>query len=430
MVFGWRKSKDISKSGTLRSRINFQNFILDQTALTDRFVRSKHYKKLQKVELRRRRLLRKTEDPAWKVVFNWHGTIYPIVFSDALIWISLGLFLILRITARRDDYVREKLQETFTMRTSDGKTEKVDELKSVASFLGFFLVFYCVQNNTRYMAQYDHAMKAKGAIFAIASLARAKLNRSSGLKIVRYLNASYAAAFVGLSDAYTFKTYFLEVNRTFILLTSEEVGRIRDCDMEAGGSAYRELLQWVQVEIAKIHEDKRIDDQTARLMHNYVIDVQSHLSALFNYKDQPLIFFYIHLVVFITVLYLPLNSIEIASRMSADSHWISDVLGAFLVCLNNMFVSGLRELGKKLSDPFGLDYEDLSVMHYVAFTWRESARILGARPCERSTNDQIEEDIVRNRTSIGSAWDPKEVKIYDDKPENGFVESPAQPDYN
>ena len=125
---------------TLRSRMTFQNFILDQTALTDRFVRSKHYKNLQKIEVRRRRLLRKTEDPAWKVVFNWHGTIYPIVFSDALIWISLGLFLSLRITARNNEYVSDKLQETFTMKTSDGKFEKIDELKSVASFLGFFLV--------------------------------------------------------------------------------------------------------------------------------------------------------------------------------------------------------------------------------------------------------------------------------------------------
>jgi len=69
-------------------------------------------------------------------------------------------------------------------------------------------------------------------------------------------------------------------------------------------------------------------------------------------------------------------------------------------------VIGLRILGQKLSDPFGTDFEDLSVMYYVTFTYTQSGRIMGAEPpTQKEQSAMTETDIVLNRASIGDAWD-------------------------
>ena len=73
---------------------------------------------------------------------------------------------------------------------------------------------------------------------------------------------------------------------------------------------------------------------------------------------------------------------------------------------------GLRLLGLKMSDPYGEDLEDLSVMHYIEFTWRMSNRILmSSVPAE--INRDGEERMVRRRLPIGDAWEDSDEEEQD-----------------
>ena len=365
-------------------------------------VKNETYQELQRIESSRRSLLRKVELPAWRVMFNWKGTILPIIVTDVQLFVNITLFITLRIYARTN----EKLPDVLT-----GITAGVgDNLKTIGGFLSFFLVFFVVQNNNRFNDMYMYCMKGKGEILSIASIARANLPREPSLRLVRHLNAAYAAGFVGLSEAYSYAGYFKEINKNLCLLTNSEMDRVAKCGMDRGGSCYREILQWVQIQLTECQKKNMMDSQTSKLLRGKVLNLQSSISALYNYHDQPVIFFYIHFVVFVSVLYLPLFAVQAAANIKVSEHWAADAVAACLVFLQTVFVIGLRELGQKLSDPFGVDYEDLSVMHYVSFTWRESGRILNARfPTNEKSSKSLympsENDIVRNRDPIGEAWD-------------------------
>jgi hypothetical protein len=60
-----------------------------------------------------------------------------------------------------------------------------------------------------------------------------------------------------------------------------------------------------------------------------------------------------------------------------------------------------------LSDPYGDDSVDFSVIYFVTFIWQMSNRILNSQlPSE--VDAQVEENICRERISIGEAWEGAE----------------------
>ena len=362
-----------------------------------------HYEKLKRVEKKRRRILLQVGDRHWRTLFRWNGTFCRHVFTDPILWINTAVLLTLRFHLMQD--------ENFTNRLKQVMESYKHEIHSIAATLGFFLVFFIMENNTRFTETYEHAMEAKGNILAIASMAKSKLKRDQGLKIVRLINAAYAAGFVGLSDAYTYDGCFLELNKSLMLLTEEELQRVVECKMDEGGSCYREILQWVQIEVENLREDQQVDETTASVLAERVINIQSSISQLYNFCDQPLIFFYIHLLYIVTIIYLPMFNLYACAIFSLEKGIVNYAVEIVQVCviwLHHVFYTGMRELGKTLSDPFGMDYEDLSVMHYINFTWRESGRIMQAENPLKTTSITSEESLVIERkASIGEAWSPK-----------------------
>ena len=72
-----------------------------------------------------------------------------------------------------------------------------------------------------------------------------------------------------------------------------------------------------------------------------------------------------------------------------------------LVILNLIFVVGIRVLGKKLSDLFRADVEDLSTMHYVEHTNAESLRIIHAQPPPWEAEKEVELQTSRPKLARG-----------------------------
>ena len=100
-----------------------------------------------------------------------------------------------------------------------------------------------------------------------------------------------------------------------------------------------------------------------------------------DYTDQPPHFFYIHFLCFLSLLYLPLFAIDTAySAGWGDESFIGiDLASGVIVFLQCIFVVGLRSLGTKMIDPFGDDYEDLSVILYVEATLEICDTIMSSR---------------------------------------------------
>ena len=94
------------------------------------------------------------------------------------------------------------------------------------------------------------------------------------------------------------------------------------------------------------------------------------MDGMYDYSDQPPHFFYIHFLVLLSALYLPLFAIDTAyaAGWGDETYFGLDILNGIIVFLQCIFVVGLRSLGTNMIDPFGEDLEDLSVILYVDAT--------------------------------------------------------------
>ena len=105
------------------------------------------------------------------------------------------------------------------------------------------------------------------------------------------------------------------------------------------------------------------------------------MDGMYDYTDQPPHFFYIHFLVLLSALYLPLFAIDTAyaAGWGDEKSWGLDVLQGLIVFLQCVFVVGLRSLATNMIDPYGDDLEDLSVINYVEGTLEICSTIMNAK---------------------------------------------------
>ena len=199
--------------------------------------RDYRWEELQTLERKRREIVGWVEQPTWKVLTHWDGTVLRILAVNPLLWFTIVLFVVVRWVARNHE-IPEFMGET----TSDSMTV-------LGGFLSFFLVFYVNQNHKRYFGLYEDSMACKGRIFDVASLAVTTLPFAQATRLVRYMNAAHAAGYVGLSEIYPSQSYFNHVDHTLGLLTPQERDRMNQDDLDKGGSCNRELIVWCMNEI-------------------------------------------------------------------------------------------------------------------------------------------------------------------------------------
>mmetsp|Transcript_37448 Transcript_37448/g.45740 ORF Transcript_37448/g.45740 Transcript_37448/m.45740 type:complete len:416 (-) Transcript_37448:224-1471(-) len=350
---------------------------------------------LLKVEKKRRAILLRNELPFYKILTYVDGTVVSLLLTDPLLWATMLAYGIIRL----------RMLFVPPWGWMSDVLEDVVSIGYIGTFLTFFLVFFVQHSYSRLNEQYFKVMVCKGRILDVAMMARARLPKDISSRLVRYMNAAHIATFVGLSNTYTSNNLFGPLNRQKMLLVDKELDRINSIGMETGSSAALELLTWVMMEVEDALSAELLDCRHACQFRDHVMQMKESILTVFDYKDHPIPFFYIHFLCLLSIIYLPLYSINAAFSLGTahDSSWPKDLYTAFVVLLQAIFVIGLRVLGQKFADPFGSDLEDLSVMHYCNNTWKLSKRILlSPRP---SPDPKTEAKLmVCDRESVGEAW--------------------------
>jgi Bestrophin, RFP-TM, chloride channel len=351
------------------------------------------WEQLEEIERRRRAVLLRGEYGVWKALRCFDGTVMMFLSRDSLFWLTLLLFLMVRLQARLSSL------PNFVSGLGDSN------VTTIGGFITFFLALYVNNSHSRYFEQYDFSMNAKGRILDAATLGITYLPKATAVRIIRYMNAANISAYVGLSDVYSYENFFMRLNKDFGLLTSRELKRMNLIDLDKGGTCHRELIIWALREIKQCHDEGIIDNDLALEFRDHIMRLRGALGAIFNAKDLPIPFFYVHFISMLTALYLPLYSISAAYQVGGpEVSWLADIVVGLIVVLQAIFVNGLRLLGQKMNDPFGDDLTDLSVRFYVTFTWTMSNRILESYLAK--TSEKAESSLQKSRISLGEPWDP------------------------
>jgi predicted membrane chloride channel (bestrophin family) len=226
--------------------------------------------------------------------------------------------------------------------------------------------------------------------------------------MVRYMNAAHVSGYVGLSSVYPSGSFFRHLNNDLALLTDTELRRMKEIDLDKGGSCNRELVTWAMMEVQTAQAKGQIDSDLAMYLRSEICKLRAGIGELYNAKDLPIPFFYVHFICLLTVMYLPLFALTTALNIGTEGevHWLADVVAGLVVFLQSIFVIGLRILGQQFSDPFGEDLVDLAVLQFCTFIWTHSQRILNSTfPDEPGDLASAEEELAKRRISIGAPWE-------------------------
>ena len=261
-----------------------------------------------------------------------------------------------------------------------------NKISVLGTFLSFFLVLFVNQTNGRFLEMYGFAKACSGRIQDVAGLAKTQLPAELADQLVRHFNAAHIAGYVGLNaigqgSPYSKAYFFDHYNREYKLLTDEEMRLLDHHDMDNSGLCMKELVTWCQDDVSKARRDGHLDMVQEQYYHDRILAFRASMDGMYDYTDQPPHFFYIHFIVLLSSIYLPLFAIDaaITAGWGAERYVGLDVLNGISVLLQCIFVVGLRSLGTNMIDPFGDDVEDLSVILYVESTLEISSTIMNSK---------------------------------------------------
>jgi hypothetical protein len=158
------------------------------------------------------------------------------------------------------------------------------------------------------------------------------------------------------------------------------------------------------------------------------IDYSRCYDRLHNYVDQPLPFFYVHLMFLVVSTYLPMFAYKTArdfSELSEEDlcsggtfsphhdvfcggHMQDDAFTLLALILYLLVMIGLGKAGEQMTDPFGIDLVDVPVRNIVMNTTGGSLALMKAK-LDKSIPTMCEEGKIRtqNRWRHGIQWASK-----------------------
>ncbi|KAI2509425.1 Reverse transcriptase (RNA-dependent DNA polymerase) [Fragilaria crotonensis] len=171
---------------------------------------------LKDIDERRRAILRRCEYGLWRTLSNIDGSVLGFLMRDSLFWITILIFIIVRIQVR----VFQQQIPVFVEALDDGN------LVIIGGFISLFMTMYVEGTFRRYGDQHQLSSICMGRIMDVASLANIYLPKQSAERIVRYLNAAHVSGYIGLSDTYLRDNFFAKIDEDYGLLTECELSRI------------------------------------------------------------------------------------------------------------------------------------------------------------------------------------------------------------
>jgi hypothetical protein len=128
------------------------------------------------------------------------------IASDSLVWLTLCIYVGIRIFANCVDYIPESV--SLLSKTNIG---------ILGGFLSFFLVLFVNQTNGRFLQMYGFSKACSGRIQDVAGLASTQMPVEVGEKLVRHFNAAHIAGYVGLNAIGN----VLTVRRSSLIITTK-----------------------------------------------------------------------------------------------------------------------------------------------------------------------------------------------------------------
>ena len=318
------------------------------------------------------------------------GTCLKEVSSNGLIWFSMMVYMSIRIYSRSIDDV-----PNFAYLMDAARVEVL------GGFLSFFLVLFVNQTNGRFLEMYGCSKACSGRIQDIAGLARCQLPPVVADRLIRHMNAAQVAGYVGLNaigqgSPYSKAHFFWHYNGQYKLLTFEEMLVLdRSHDMDHSSLCMKELITWCQQDVSMARKAGYIDSVQEQNMHDIILECRAAIDGMYDYTDQPPHFFYIHFLVLLSAIYLPLFAVDTAFKAGWGDTYIGvDLISGLVVFLQCTFVVGLRSLGTKMIDPYGDDLEDLSVINYVEGTLENCSGIMRSRKTDFAFNTKLQEAVL------------------------------------
>lgn len=318
------------------------------------------WSRIKDIEDRRLRILKRVELPVWKLLFHTQGTCLKGLALDPLIYITMGIYIGLRVMARLSE--EDAPLAVNLLNKSD--------INILGGFLSFFLVFFVNQTNSRFLEMYGFSKACSGRTQDVAGLSSTQFPQELSNQIIRHMNAAHIAGYVGLGGPYSKRHFFDHYNQEHNLMTPEEMESISHLNMDSGSDVLKELVTWCQRDVGIARRAGYIDSYEAKDLHDRILQFRASMDGIYDYCAQPPHFFYIHFLCLLSAFYLPLFAIDNAysAGWADDTDWGIEVLNGIIVLLQCIFVIGLRLLGQKMVDPYGDDNEDLSVVTYVEST--------------------------------------------------------------
>ena len=311
-----------------------------QRTIKSVFSNDPDYKRLQEIERRRRAILKRKDASFFRTLLFWDGTVLHAVIRESMLYITLLIYVAVRVFARIG--LPEFVSDIGTA-----------DITTIGAFVTFFMVLHTNNGVQRFTALYGSSMSIEGRIFDTAALAVSSLPQDRALRLIRYANAVHIAGYVGLGKTYTYKNFFLPINETQRVLNKQELMRIESIGMDEGGSCYRELIVWCCDEVQDALNKGVISEMIAHDLRQLILKLRVSFATIYDYADQPVPFFLTHFVVLVTFIFLPLVAVSLGLEAGTgeNSHWTRDIVQGIVVLLQTIVFLGMRALSHILSDP-------------------------------------------------------------------------------
>ena len=329
------------------------------------------------------------------VILSVRGTVISAMAEGILtgtIIYPLLIFWVIRVS------FREGFGKEFKDRVSrDIPDVDMTSLGIIGGFLSFFLVFFASQSYARFDEMYHTSMALKGQIINAVSLAKFALPKTAAFALCRHLNLAHALVYCGLQSrgkkTYSYESLLKPLHERYALFTAEEQEEIEktieNSDMK--NLPYLRSVMWALEDISVCKKATSSDIEFNEIRKR-VIHFNEAAASIFNFGNQPIPFFYVHLLYISASMFMPLFAIAVALNgtknicLYRDKYkggvgfcsggWGEEFLGTIIVFVMTVVVDGLSKVCEHLADPFGGDREDLNVLQFIVSGIESSLKLL------------------------------------------------------